>query len=123
MNAGNTERPGDNDIACVHVAARKARMQRRGNHPLDARYMLIDERKLVEHPVMVLFDVLDLLRNHAGRRDVLHVSVDRATRCFQVFVLALGCPARQQYVPRLHIRRDMERLVVLWFECARDRLI
>ena len=35
MNAGNTERPDDNDIACVHVAARKARMQRRGNQPLD----------------------------------------------------------------------------------------
>ena len=35
MNAGNAEWPGDNDIACVHVAARKARMQRSGNQPLD----------------------------------------------------------------------------------------
>ena len=85
--------------------------------------MRIDERKRGEHRVMVLFEVLDLLRNHGARRDVLHVSVDSATRCFQVFVFALGCSARQQYVPRLHIRRDMERLVVFWFGCAMDIMI
>ena len=65
MNAGNAEWPaGDNDIACVHVAARKARMQRRFNYPLDWRYVTIDERKRCEHPAMVPFEVLDLLRNH-----------------------------------------------------------
>ena len=38
MNLGNAEwlrTAGDNDIACAHVAARKARMQRRFNYLFD----------------------------------------------------------------------------------------